>query len=144
LSAVLLDAAAGIRIGGGLLLLLIGVRAFRTAPAEAAEADDVVDDRRGLVGDYASTFLLTLANPVTILAFVGVFAALGVGLAGAYLDVAVLVAGVFAGSAFWWLCLAAVVDRFRAHLTPSHLRRVNQLAGVTIAGFGLLALWSAG
>ena len=121
LSAVLIDAAA-IRVGGGLPLLLIGVRAFRTAPSETAEADDVVDDRRGLVGDYASTLLLTLANPVTIPAFVGVFA----------------------GSAFWWLCLAAVVDRFRARLTPSHLRRVNQLAGVTIAGLGLLALWSAG
>nr|WP_318571033.1 LysE family transporter [Salinigranum marinum] len=87
---------------------------------------------------------MTLANPVTILAFVGVFAALGVGLTGAYLDVAVLVVGVFAGTAFWWLCLAAVVDRFRGRLAPSHLRRVNQFAGVTIAGFGLLALWSAG
>jgi len=124
--------------------LLIGVRAFRAAPAKAAEADDAGDERRGLVGDYVSTFLLTLANPVTILAFVGVFAVLGVGLTGAYLDVAVLVVGVFAGSAFWWLCLAVGVDRFRARLTPSHLRRVNQLAGVTIAGFGLLALWSAG
>ncbi|ELZ98686.1 hypothetical protein GCM10007209_20280 [Haloferax sulfurifontis] len=97
---------------------------------------------RSLAADFGSTFLLTLTNPVTILAFVGIFAGLGVGVSGDYLGAAVLVAGVFAGSALWWFVLSAAVDRVRERVTPAVLRRVNQLAGVVIVGFGVAALWS--
>ncbi|WP_216824861.1 LysE family translocator [Salinigranum rubrum] len=139
LSAFLLDAETEIRVVGGVLLLLVGVRAFRAEPAEMA---DGTETSGGLLEDYGSTFLLTITNPVTILAFVGVFAGLGVGLTGDYLDASVLVLGVFAGSALWWLCLSVGVDSLRAHVTPRVMRRVNQLAGGVVVGFGLLALWS--
>jgi threonine/homoserine/homoserine lactone efflux protein len=103
---------------------------------------DATDPSGSLLGDYGSTFLLTITNPVTILAFVGVFAGLGVGLTGDYLDAGVLVCGVFVGSALWRLCLSVRVDSLRARVTPRVMRRVNQLAGVVIVGVGLLALGS--
>nr|WP_318571034.1 LysE family transporter [Salinigranum marinum] len=52
LSAVLLDAAAGIRVGGGLLLLLIGLRTFRpprrrrTTPETSDGASSATPRRR--------------------------------------------------------------------------------------------------
>mgnify|MGYP006274175391 CR=1 FL=1 len=98
---------------------------------------------RGLAGDYGSTFLLTMTNPVTVVAFVGVFAGLGVGASGNYFDAAVLVGGVFLGSALWWLALSAGVNRFRSRFTRPVVRRVNRLAGVVVVGFGVLALWGA-
>ncbi|WP_225316397.1 MULTISPECIES: LysE family translocator [Haloferax] len=140
LSSILLDYQTGIRVAGGLLLVYLGVQSFRAEPAETAAA---TTDSERLAHDYGSTFLLTITNPVTILAFVGIFAGLGVGTSGNYLDAAVLVAGVFTGSALWWLVLSTGVSLFRTRFTRPVMRRVNQLAGVVIAGFGVLALWSA-
>jgi len=138
LSSVLLAHRTGIRLAGGLLLLYLGAQSFRAEPAETAVR---TGDGHGLAGDYGSTFLLTVTNPVTILAFVGIFAGLGVGAAGGYADAAVLVGGVFSGSALWWFLLSLGVSRFRTWFTRPAMRRVNQFAGVILVGFGLLALW---
>ncbi len=100
-------------------------------------------DVQGLARDYGSTFLLTITNPVTIIAFVGIFTGLGVGVSGDYSEAAVLVGGVFLGSALWWLALSGGVSLFRSRFTRSVMRRVNQLAGAVIVGFGLLAIWGA-
>ncbi|WP_187367341.1 LysE family translocator [Haloferax sp. KTX1] len=150
LSSVLLGHRNAIALAGGTILLYIGVQSIRGDPASVesaptTERSAVVSpdsNARSLAADFGSTFLLTLTNPVTILAFVGIFAGLGVGVSGDYLGAAVLVAGVFAGSALWWFVLSAAVDRVRTRVTPSVLRRVNQLAGVVIVGFGVAALWS--
>ncbi|WP_380681616.1 LysE family translocator [Salinigranum sp. GCM10025319] len=140
LSSLLLDYRTGIRIGGGILLLYLGVQSFRAEPAETAVS---TSDVQGLVRDYGSTFALTITNPVTIIAFVGIFTGLGVGVSGDYSDAAVLVGGVFLGSALWWLALSVGVSRFRSRFTRPVMRRVNQLAGAVIVGFGLIALWGA-
>lgn len=120
-------------------MLFLGVQTFRAEPAEAAATPA---DARGLAGDYASTFALTLTNPVTIVAFVGVFAGLGVGLSGEYVEAGALVLGVFVGSACWWLLLSTGVNLFRGRFTRSLMHRVNQFAGLVIVGFGLFALAS--
>ncbi|WP_231727979.1 LysE family translocator [Haloferax profundi] len=140
LSSLFLDYQTGIRLGGGLLLLYLGVQSFRAEPAEAAAS---TSDVRTLAQDFGSTFLLTITNPVTILAFVGIFAGVGVGVSGNYQDAGVLVAGVFTGSSLWWFVLSTGVSLFRTRFTRPVMRRVNQLAGVVIAGFGLVAVWSA-
>lgn len=139
-SSLLLDYRVGIRIGGGILLLYLGVQSFRAEPAETAVS---TTDVQGLAGDYGSTFLLTISNPVTIIAFVGIFTGLGVGASGNYTHAAVLVGGVFLGSALWWFVLSTAVSVFRVRFTRSIMRRVNRLAGIVIVGFGVFALWSA-
>ena len=61
---------AWLGILGGAFLLYLGVRTFRSPPSEA----DGCDTRENtLSGDYFSTFLLTLSNPITILSFVALF-----------------------------------------------------------------------
>jgi threonine/homoserine/homoserine lactone efflux protein len=140
LSSVLLNYRTGIRLGGGFLLLYLGIRSFR---AERAETAVSTSDVEGLARDYGSTFLLTITNLVIIIAFVGIFTGLGVGVSGDYSDAAVLVGGVFLDSALWWLALSAGVSLFRSLFTRSVMRRVNQLAGAVIVGFGLLAIWGA-
>jgi threonine/homoserine/homoserine lactone efflux protein len=98
---------------------------------------------RGLVAAYASTFLLTLTNPMTILAFVAIFAALGVaGAGGSYLSAGLLVLGVFLGSALWWLALSSGVSRLGRTFSADGLRWVNRISGTIILAFGLLALVS--
>ncbi len=139
LSSLLLEYRTEIRVGGGLLLLALGVRALRSTPTETTTP---TSGTRGLASDYGSTFLLTVANPMTIVAFVGLFAGSGVGVSGTPLDRVTLVVGVFAGSACWWLVLIIGVSSFGTRITRSRLRQVNRFAGAVIAGFGLLVVWS--
>ena len=99
--------------------------------------------RRGLLGAYASTLALTLTNPSTILSFVAIFAGLGLGSGGSdYASAGLLVAGVFIGSALWWLILSGTAGVLRGRLTPLGLRWMNRLSAVILAGFGVAALVS--
>ena len=129
----------GLRLAGGMFLCYLGVKTFAAKPAqkEAAAKDN------GLLADYASTFFLTLTNPMTIISFAAVFAGLGLGETGGnYLSAGLLVSGVVLGSALWWLALSAGVSVFRSRFTEKGLRWVNRLAGAIITAFGLAAFWS--
>ncbi len=137
MSRALVESQAWLRLGGGIFLCWLGARTFLARLAERAAPATT----RGLLGAYASTFALTLANPTTILAFVAIFAGLGVA-GGGYASTSVLVAGVFAGSALWWLLLSGGVGLVRARVRPSGLAWVNRLSGAVIAGFGVLTLLS--
>jgi len=125
------------RLIGGAFLCYLGLKTLLARPAEEA----VTADSNGLIGAYASTFFLTLTNPMTIISFAAIFAGLG-GASGNYVSAAVLVLGVFIGSALWWLTLSTGVSTFRTKVTPDGLRWVNRISGLVIAAFGLLALLS--
>jgi len=122
---------------GGLFLCYLGVRTFLAVPAEQAAAAG----GKNLLGMYASTFFLTLTNPLTILSFAAIYAGLGLASqAGDYLSAAVLVLGVFLGSASWWLFLSGGVSLLRRRITSGALRWVNRISGAIILLFGLAVL----
>jgi len=50
----------------------------------------------------------------------------------------VMIAGVFAGSALWWLLLSSVVAALRQRVPARALRVVNAVSAIGLAGF---ALW---
>ncbi|MEK8036689.1 MAG: LysE family transporter, partial [candidate division NC10 bacterium] len=123
-STALVGQQGWLRLVGGAFLCWLGARTFLARPGEAAAPATL---GAGLAAAYASTLVLTLTNPMTILSFAAVFAGLGVGAAGAgYGAAAVLVLGVFAGSALWWLVLSGAVGLLRHRVTPRGLRWVNR------------------
>lgn len=138
---VLLGWEAAFRLAGGLTLLWLGWATFRARPDERT-ADAAASGRTGLLGAYASTVVLTLANPATIVSFAAVFGGLGLAEAGAgdATAAAALVAGVFLGSALWWLGLSAGVGVFRGRVTPRATVWINRASGAVLAGFGAAAL----
>ncbi|HUY79892.1 MAG TPA: LysE family transporter, partial [Ktedonobacterales bacterium] len=96
-----------------------------------------------LAGAYASTVALTLANPATILSFVAIFAGVGIVSArGGYASAAYTVAGVFCGSALWWLLLCGGVSLARRAFSPRALRWVSALSGAILFGFAVYAVVS--
>jgi len=128
-----------LRLFGGAFLCYLGYRTFTAQPQEL----DPKAARNGLVGDFLSTFFLTLTNPTTIISFAAVFAATGIAEECTdYGSAALLVLGVTLGSALWWFVLAGVVGLFRSRFNTRGLRWVNRISGVVIAGFGLLAMLS--
>ena len=122
-----------LRLGGGILLLVLGAKNLLSK----APRDDIEEPQRSLAGDFASAFALTATNPVTIISFLGVFAALGVGGGGGPIVSNALVLGVFVGSALWWLALSGGVGAMRAAMEEVYLRRIHIVSGVSLLAFGI-------
>ncbi len=141
ISGFLLNSRLAFGLVGGVVLFWLGVRTFRTTPVAPAAAPPLTS-AGGLLGQYGSTLGLTLTNPSTILSFMAMFAGAGLHTA-AVSDAALLVAGVFLGSALWWLALSIVVGVVRANVGPAVLVWINRASGTALALFGVFALVSA-
>jgi threonine/homoserine/homoserine lactone efflux protein len=134
-----------IELIGGALLVYFGSRAFRSSFAPPLEEDDNSRSDGGsrtLVGAIASTFVLTVTNPATLLAFTAMFAGLGglAGGAGSYGDAGFVVAGVVGGSTGWWLVLTSLIGLFHTKLDSGTLRHINRISGALVTIFGLAVL----
>lgn len=134
----------GLQLAGGVILLVFGFRTFFAEPTTAAVRDGraITDRRSGLPGAMASTFALTVTNPATLLAFIGLFGGLGAvaGREGTWMTALVLVAAVFVGSSLWWLALTSFTGLFHGQLNQHRMRRINQASGVIIGAFGFIVL----
>jgi threonine/homoserine/homoserine lactone efflux protein len=124
---------------GGTVLLLIGLRTM-LARRDVAVAADEPARSRGLLPAYASTLFLTITNPMTIISFAAVFAVIAPAGGLDYGSAAVTVAGVFLGSAAWWLILSAGVGAIRRAAGARLLAWVSRFSGGVIAGFGAAQL----
>lgn len=124
---------------GGLFLCYLGVRTLMSRPNEQPAATP----SRGLFAAFLSTFFLTITNPMTILSFVAIFAGLGLGKSADYFNASALVAGVFAGSALWWLLLSGGAAVFRTKFNLGWMRALNRISGSIIFGFGVYSLFAA-
>jgi len=132
-SALLLAQQDLLSLVGGLFLAWLGLRTFLARPVERA-AQPAGNGR--LLGQFAGTLLLTLANPATILSFLALFG--GLGLVGAQAGGAAglaLVGGVFAGSLAWWCILAGGAALLRERLRPALLLWINRLSGLILLAF---------
>src|SRR4051812_4314635 len=126
-SDLLLDYQQWLRLGGGVFLLLAGSRAFTTDPLARMRSER---DPETLLADFAWIFALTLTNPITILAFLAIFAGIGFAGEGATLGgAAILVLGVWLGSLIWWAGLALGAGAFRHSFNRNHLVWINRGSG---------------
>ena len=138
ITSVLVGGRMILGLVGGAFLVVLAIRTMTSRPAEVA----VATERPGLLAAFASIFGLTMTNPMTILSFAGIFAGLGLtGTGGA--DAALLVLGVFLGSASWWVVLTSVVAILRAKVTIGALTWVNRLSGAAILAFAIVAIATA-
>jgi len=138
ITSVLVGGRVLLGLVGGAFLVVLAIRTMTSRPNEVA----VVAERPGLAAAFGSIFGLTMTNPMTILSFAGLFAGLGLtGTGGA--DAALLVAGVFLGSATWWVVLTSVVAALRSRVTIPVLTWVNRVSGAAILIFGVVAILGA-
>lgn len=132
-----------IEVVGGALLVWFGVHAILAPVVGKVEEGDKSDAGAStLARAMASTFVLTITNPATLIAFASMFASFHalVGGANSYGDASLVVAGVVGGSAGWWLCLTTVIGLFHAKITDGTVRVINRGSGALVALFGLAVL----
>ncbi|HSR06571.1 MAG TPA: LysE family translocator [Bryobacteraceae bacterium] len=122
------------RLIGGILLMVIGVvYYFKPPPSiEAGKNGGTANS------DFASAFLLTIANPTTVLSFLTVLATLGLGRHRPLWETSLLIAGIFCGSMTWWLILTSGTSLLRGKITDRTMAWMNRVAGIAIGAFGLV------
>jgi threonine/homoserine/homoserine lactone efflux protein len=124
---------------GGVVIVVMGIRTARSHPSVAA-TDSA---RPGLPGAFASIYALTMANPLTIVLYVGVFAGIGFVTGASFVDAAVLTLAVWLGSTLWWVILCSIVAWLRGRVSTTALFWVNRVSGAALVVFGLIAVIAA-
>lgn len=133
----LVAARVPLALFGGAFLLWM---AWQLVRAPAAERAASTAPARGGWQYFASTFVLTLSNPATIISFIAIFGAMA-GRASTG-SPALMVLGVLLGSALWWLMLSSAVGRLRERFDAVWRRRVNLISATVLAAFALWQLAS--
>lgn len=142
ISSLLFARQGWITVIGGLFIIFLGARTVLAKPPKRTLFPK--KKKKNYTSSLVSTFLLTLTNPSTIISFGAIFAWLGLAAAGRGPGTPLLLtAGVFLGSAFWWLVLALSVGAFRKQVKESMVT-VNRVSGIIIIAFGVVALVLAG
>ena len=139
-AAVLTSQSLWLGVLGGLYLVWFGVTTMRQPLPEHTTGRT----RRHGLRTFTTTFLLTLANPPTMMIFAAMFASLGLVQAQQNHAAALaVVLGVWLGSAGWWVLFVLVVSRLRERMRGPVFVWINRVSGVALAGFGLWTLIDA-
>ncbi|MGE7854726.1 MULTISPECIES: LysE family translocator [Bacillus] len=124
---------------GGVFLLYLGLKIFISKPSKtSAKANG-----NTVFGAYASTFFLTITNPVTILSFLAIFSGLGISNPNddTMTELSVVL-GVFLGSTLWWLTLSSVTGILKNRIKNFPFNIVNRVSGLIILMFGLWSMYN--
>lgn len=134
-----------LQVVGGIMLLAFGLETYISDPI-AKHVDEGEPVREGEAASLAraivSTFALTITNPAPLIGFAALFAGAG-SLASqmvTFLDTAIVIAGVLAGSATWWFLLSTVVGLLHAKIDARVTKMINHGSGIVIALFGVAVL----
>jgi threonine/homoserine/homoserine lactone efflux protein len=126
------------RLVAGIALVLIGIQVFRSVPAAVRNGGT---DQDTYLRDYLSLLAIAAANPLTIIFFITIMPGFGIVAHGTTLVSAIpFVAGVFTGSALWWVILCGTVGSVRSRLSTGNLRWINRISGILVTGFGAVML----
>lgn len=133
-----------IRLLGGALIAVFGVRTLRAGTLRAAAMEQNADSsetevsgRRRSLFLFGSSFLVALTNPATILAFLTAFASSGL-LGGVTAGQgACLLGGLALGTGGWWIFLAGITCVLRRKINGGLFRTLNKVLGGLMVAFGI-------
>lgn len=121
-----------LQLMGSVLLVYLGVRAW-LSKVQPERSDNI---RTGVTFSFGSAYLLTLANPATILTFMALTASIGTTAGGSFF----LPVGIMLGSTSWWLLLTASIYYISRKLPESFIRSINMISSVILILFGLYGI----
>lgn len=125
------------RILGGIFVIGIGVKIFLEDPVSAYESPGK-DVGIGFVDDYLTTMLMVLSNPMTLLAYIAIFAGINYPPDIHFMEgPGVTIMGLVLTAFLWWFFLTYYLDKFRARVRLRFIFWFQRLAGILIILFGL-------
>ena len=132
LSQFMLAHERPLHLAAGLFLLYLGLKTLLARQTIAAAPPPAVTAGRA----FASSVLLTLTNPPTIIMFAAIFASLAPSGGFEPVSAAATVGGVLAGSLVWWCGVVAGVSSVRRAIGARARRWIDRAAGAVLAVLG--------
>ena len=133
ISVVLLPWSNVIQCLSAMVLVWLGVQTMLKARSAARPAR-VVTMRRA----YASTLMLSLSNPMTIIPYLALATMAAEGnIGGATLSLW-CVPGVMVAAATWYACISCVTAKMRNGISPGLAKALNLVAGGSLIVFGAI------
>jgi len=127
-----------IHLIGGIILFILAYRTYRAQPADPK----VHTHSSGIFKLYLSALIIAITNPITIFAFLALFATIGLSNEYSRIHALALVAGVFTGSYIWFIALTSGIRLFREKFDLHRMQLANKIAGILILIGGIYAIAS--
>ena len=129
--------ATWIQLVGGIILTAVGLKIMFAKPQANGLNGETKRLKSGAL--VASTYVLTITNPATMMGFLAIFGGVGnlVSRPGDYAGAGAMVAAVMFGSFLWWLTVSWFTSLFRRRIAENGLRVVNLVSGAVIVCFGV-------
>jgi threonine/homoserine/homoserine lactone efflux protein len=119
------------RVTVSLLLLLLGFFIFFANPGKNRSTGD--SGKGNYLKRFASTFILTVSNPLIIFLHLALFTTFGVALnVNKPAEAIVILGGFMLGAITWWFSITGIISRFRNLFSINILFWFNRVAGSVI------------
>ena len=128
-----------LRLAGALCIMFIGLRMM--SKIDVTTNKNIIHETN--INDLITGFLVTISNPLTIIAFVAALSYVNYLMEQInYIGSLLIIFGIFLGSFIWWLILCSICIKFKNKLTSSFVRNINIVSGGLIFIFGILLVVS--
>ena len=139
ISGETLESQPVLRLAGAFCIMFLGLRMM--SKIEVTTNKNI--DHETVIKDIITGFLVTISNPLTIIAFIAAISYVNYLMEQInYLGSSLIVLGIFIGSFIWWLILCSFSIKFKERLTPKLMRKINLISGGLIFIFGILLVIS--
>ena len=138
-----------LRMVGGAVLLGVGLRMLLhkpIVPQPKLHSDDplptkIDDIIHRLMRGFAAGLIITLTNPLTLMAFLAILTNFGIsGKMDSYKTALVFTAGALGGAASWWLSLVGAVGLIKTRLSETLVAKINAVLAVILVIAGAIAI----
>lgn len=134
----LIERTTIVQIIGGAFLLYLACKEILNKPSNIV----LSNTSHGQLGKLSvEVFFLALANPMTILSFIGVFASIGV-ISTNPTESIFMVLGIFIGSMVWWIILGSFIIKIKHKLPEVFLAKIRYFSALILGGFGGISIYS--
>ncbi|RFU64208.1 LysE family transporter [Bacillus sp. V59.32b] len=95
-------------------------------------------NKESLSKSFFSGFFMSISNPLTILFWLGIFGSVMANASAKYdfNHLLLICAAIFLGIVIWDISMAFMASIARKYLTPSLLKMISLLSGLSLVGFG--------
>lgn len=122
----------------GICLIIMGYKKFKSH----FEVKEIENEGEGIIKNFFTCFLVTLANPSTVFIFVAIFTALGIVEDSSKFFSLELGGGIFIGGAFMWFVITYILYHWRKKIEFSTLEKITKSCGLVLLSFGALTLFT--
>lgn len=130
-----------IQIVGGLALIGAGAKLYFSHPSFASVHEAERATLKDYIWDIPKLFFLTISNPGAVLSLIVIFGGVSSFVeVETYLDALTMVAAIMGGSFCYWLVVSRLITSIRHGIDEAAMARINQIAGLVLAGFGGLLI----